>query len=80
MISKVIDPQQFGNVKTSSTSHYLIGFLDFPYENFEQRKTSLAVVLINFKNTFDLVDHTTIIAKALHLGPLPLEWHGWQSF
>ena len=72
-ISNYIDPRQFGNVKKSSTTHYLISFLDFIYRNLEQRKTSVAVTFIDFKKAFDLVDHTAVIDSALHLGlPPPL--------
>ena len=75
-ICNSIDPQQFGNVKTSSTSHYLISFLDFLYQNLERRKTSLAAAFIDFRKAFDLVDHTTIITKAIHLGlpPTLVSW------
>ena len=75
-IEKHIDPQQFGNVKSCSTSHYLVNFLDFLYKNLERRKTSLAVAFIDFKKAFDLVDHTTILTKAVHLGfpPNLISW------
>lgn len=77
-INNVIDPQQFGNVKTSSTSHYLISFLDFLYQNLEQCKTSLVVVFIDFKKALGLVDHTTIITKAIRLG-LPSSLVAWLA-
>ncbi len=70
-ISHLIDPQQFGNIKSSSTTHCLISFLNFIYSNLEKRKTSLALAFIDFRKAFDLVDHTTIINKALKLGLHP---------
>ncbi|XP_050689715.1 uncharacterized protein LOC126982040 [Eriocheir sinensis] len=62
------DPQQFGNIKTTSTTHYLISFLDYIYSNLENRKTSVAAVLVDLSKAFDLVDHTTVIQKALAMG------------
>ena len=68
----------FGNMKTSSTSHYLISFLDFLYQNLVRRKTSLALAFIAFRKAFDLVDHTTVITKAIHLG-LPVNLVSWLT-
>lgn len=62
------DLQQFGNIKTTSTAHYLIGFLDYKYINLENRKTSVAAVTVDLIKTFDLVDHTKVIQKGLAMG------------
>lgn len=70
-IANVIDPQQFGNMKTSSTTHCLVSFLDFIYKNLEKRKTSVALAFIDFRKAFDLVDHTIIINKAIKMGLHP---------
>ena len=67
-ISPKIDPQQYGNVRTSSTTHCLIDFLDFTYKELEKRKTSVTATFIDFKKAFDLVDHTTVIKKAISMG------------
>ena len=77
-ISSRIDLQQFGNVKSSSTTHCLVSLLDFIYQNLDKRKTSLALTFIDFRKAFDLVDHTTVIRKALHLG-LPGYLVSWLS-
>ena len=67
-IAPKIDPQQFGNVKGSSTTHCLIDFLDYTYKELEKRKTAVVATFIDFKKAFDLVDHTTVIKKAISMG------------
>ncbi len=67
-IAKFLDPQQFGNIRTSSTTHCLVSFLDFIYRNLERRKTSVSLAFVDFTKAFDLVNHTTIVKKAIHLG------------
>ncbi|KAK3890459.1 hypothetical protein Pcinc_005588 [Petrolisthes cinctipes] len=70
-IKKFIDNQQFGNIKSSSTTHCLISLLDFVYKNLEQWKTSVILTFLDFKKAFDLVDHNVIIIKALGIGMEP---------
>lgn len=36
-ITNASDKQQFGNIKSSSTTHYPIYLLDFVYKNLEQK-------------------------------------------
>ena len=67
-IAPNIDPQQFGNVKSSSTTHCLIDFLDFTYSELEKRKTAVTATFIDFRKAFDLVDHTNVIKKAISMG------------
>lgn len=61
-------PHQFGNIKTTSITHYLVSCLDYIYSNLENRKTSVAAVLVDLSKTFDLVDHTAVIQKTLAVG------------
>ncbi len=70
-IANAIDNFQFDNMKSSSTTHCLISLLDFIYKNLEKRKTSVALNFINFKKTFDLVDHNIVLKKALYIGMEP---------
>lgn len=69
-IKHLMDAKQHGNIKTSSTSHELVSFWNILYRNLDIPETSLAVVLIYFKMTFDLVDHCTLSKKAVSLGLL----------
>ena len=70
-IIKHIDPQQFGNIKATSTTHYLVNFLEFIHSNLDKRDTSLALAFVDFRKAFDLVDHTVVITKAIKLGLHP---------
>ena len=67
-IAHSVDTQQFGNMKSSSTTHCLISLLDFVYRNLEKRKTSVALTFVDFTKAFDLVNHNIILRKALDLG------------
>ncbi|XP_045114812.1 uncharacterized protein LOC123506629 [Portunus trituberculatus] len=71
-ISNSLDIQQFGNIRATSTSHYLISFLDFIHSHLDKRNTSLAVAFVDFRKAFDLVDHTRGSATFSPLPPLAL--------
>ncbi|MPC18260.1 RNA-directed DNA polymerase from mobile element jockey [Portunus trituberculatus] len=62
---------QFGNIKATSTSHYLISFLEFIHVTLNKQNTSLAAAFVDFKKAFDLVDNTVVINKAISLGLPP---------
>nr|XP_027212358.1 uncharacterized protein LOC113805543 [Penaeus vannamei] len=64
------DQQQDGNIRSTSTSHYLISLVDYIYTNLEKRETSVVATLIDFSKAFDLVDHTTVVRKASAIGLL----------
>lgn len=70
-LAPLMDPQQYGNMRSSSTTHCLISLLDFTYRTLEQRKTSAALAFVDFRKAFDLVHHTTVISKAINLGLHP---------
>ncbi|XP_076039158.1 uncharacterized protein LOC143024257 [Oratosquilla oratoria] len=70
-IKDQIDIKQYGNMKSSSTTHYLVNLLDFLHSHLDKRNTSLALTFIDFKKAFDLVDHNIIISKAIQLGIQP---------
>ena len=70
-IKTTIDSQQFGNMKSSSTTHCLVSFLDFIHSHLDKRNTSHAVAFVDFRKAFDLVDHTVVITKAISLGLNP---------
>ncbi|XP_076049109.1 uncharacterized protein LOC143029866 [Oratosquilla oratoria] len=66
-----IEPQQFGNIKTSSTIHCLIDLLDLIHRKLDKCNTSLALTLIDFRKAFDLVENTNIIRKSIEIGLQP---------
>ncbi|KAK4323710.1 hypothetical protein Pmani_005612 [Petrolisthes manimaculis] len=69
-ISKQLDTRQFGNIKSTSTSHCLVSFLEFIHSHLDKSNTSLALAFVDFRKAlyFDLVDHTVVINKAINLG------------
>ncbi|KAK8398046.1 hypothetical protein O3P69_003745 [Scylla paramamosain] len=77
-ICNTVDIRQFGNIKATSTSHYLTSFLEFIHSHLDKRNTSLAVAFVDFKKAFDLVDHTVVISKAVSLG-LPPNLIAWLA-
>ena len=62
----MIDIRQFGNVAGVSTNHYLIHYLHEGAE--ESRNTGTVLVLTDFSQAFDLVDHTILINKIIQMG------------
>jgi len=70
------DQQQDGNIRSTSTSHYLISLVDYIYTNLEKRETSVVATRIYFSQAFDLADQTTI-RKASAMG-LRVPWRGSQ--
>ena len=61
------DPSQFGNVKGSSTTHYLIKLTNKAFKSTDKGLATTAIT-IDYSKAFDLVDHTTLITKLLELG------------
>ena len=61
------DPSQFGNVKGSSTTHYLIKLTNQAFKSTDKGLATTAIT-IDYSKAFDLVDHTTLISKLLELG------------
>ena len=52
-----IDPQQFGAVTKSSTTHALISMLHSWLESTDGNGATTRAVLFDFRKTFDLIDH-----------------------
>ena len=60
------DTQQFGNIESVSTFPCLISLLDFILSHLDKHNTALAFV--DFKNAFDIVDHTVLFNKGIETG------------
>ena len=76
-IAESIDSQQFGNMKSSSTTHCLVSLLDFIYHTLDnQRSVSVALTFVDFSKAFDLVNHNVVLKKAIDLGlrPILISW------
>ena len=62
-----LDLCQFGNVKGSSTNHYLIKLLEMAYASTDKGNATTAVT-IDYSKAFDYIDHTILIDKLINLG------------
>jgi hypothetical protein len=67
-IGEKIDPQQFGNIKGISTSHYLVNLLHTLHQGANKVNNIGTVVLTDFSKAFDMIDHTILIEKCIRLG------------
>ena len=65
-VTPQLDPRQYGNVKGSSTLHYLVDYIDFVSSNIDQ-KNEVAAVTIDLSKAFDLIDHNILVKKLLDL-------------
>ena len=66
-----LDPKQYGNLKGKSTTHYLIYLLDFILKGLETPQTMGALIMIDFKKAFDLIDHSVAINELHTMGCRP---------
>ena len=70
-ITPKLDPNQFGNRKSLSSSHCLINILHPIYQNAEKPKSCSSIVQTDFKKAFDRIDHSIAISKLIDLGVRP---------
>ena len=77
-IRPALDMYQYGNIKGSSTAHYLIRLTHSLLKELEQPGRLASMVMIDFKKGFDLVDHTILIRKMVEMG-LRAEYTKWVS-
>ena len=66
-----IDPNQYGNMKGVSTSHYLVRLMDTLLKNSDKPGHISSVVITDFSKAFDLFDHNLLINKFVNLGVRP---------
>ena len=62
------DKHQFGSLKGSSTTHYLVKLLDDIQKAVDFPKHSAALITTDFSKAFDRIDHHILIEKFIHLG------------
>ena len=70
-IQDQLDPKQYGNIKGKSTSHYLVYLLDVILKGLDTPNTMGALLLIDFKKAFDLIDHNVAINELHKMGCRP---------
>ncbi|XP_069989695.1 uncharacterized protein [Penaeus vannamei] len=59
--------RKFGNIKGSSTVHYLVDLINYITSNVDKR-LEVTTVTIDLRKAFDLIDYTTLIKKMISLG------------
>ena len=66
-----VDPNQFGNQKGVSTTHYLIKLVDTLHMTANKPGHLSTIVITDFSKAFDLVDHNILMRKLISLGVRP---------
>ena len=67
-IFPVLDDRQFGNIKGSSTTHYLVSLLDSVLSGTDKPGLVASLCAIDYTKAFDHIDHNIVISKLIHLG------------
>ena len=65
-----LDKCQYGNIRGSSTTHYLINLLHMAYVSTDEGKATTAVT-IDYSKAFDYIDHTILAKKLITMGISP---------
>ena len=80
-ILKVVDTKQFGTVPKSSTTHALKPLIGIAIVHTVSKATDgngalVRLVLLDFKNAFDLIDHQVLVMKlnSLDIPPSIINW------
>nr|XP_027234887.1 uncharacterized protein LOC113826215 [Penaeus vannamei] len=71
-----LDHRQFGNIKCSSSVHYLVDLNNYITSNLDKR-LEVTAVPIDLRKVFD-IDHTTLIKNMISLG-FHEGWEKWGS-
>jgi hypothetical protein len=67
-IMEHLDPNQYGGIKNSSTALALIRIIDYIASAVDKSPSCVRMLLCDFSEAFDLVDHTIVINKLHSLG------------
>ena len=65
-ILPLTDLKQFGNLKSTSTSHYLVSLIDHIGKILEKPNSWLNLISIDLQKAFDLVNHNILIEKLVN--------------
>ena len=66
-VLELIDSNQYGAIPKSSTLHALISMVHTWAQATDGTGSAVRVVLLDYRKAFDLVDHSTLVAKILGL-------------
>ena len=63
-----LDPRQFGNIRGSSTTHYLVSLMDTILRGMDKPRKCATLCTIDFSKAFDRVNHNVVIHKLIKYG------------
>ena len=63
-----VDPNQYGSIKTSSTTHALVDLLHQCYTSTDASKQFARILLLDFSKAFDLINHDILPQKLASFG------------
>ena len=66
-----IDEQQYGNVKDSSTTHYLVDVVDTVLKGIDEAGHYATLCAIDFTKAFDRINHNIAVQKLIDIGIRP---------
>ncbi len=72
----VIDPDQYGAIPKSSTTHALISMIHNWTEATDATGAAVRIMLLDYRKAFDLIDHN-VLAKEICDLPIPLGIARW---
>ena len=75
-ILSIIDPDQFGAIPKSSTTHALISMVHKWSEATDATGAAVRIVLLDYRKAFDLIDHRILVQKISSL-QIPLGVTRW---
>ncbi|XP_030844668.1 uncharacterized protein LOC115925216 [Strongylocentrotus purpuratus] len=67
-IRPFVDHRQFGNLRGSSVTHYLVSLLDTIHRGLDKGGTLANLCVVDFSKAFDHVNHTIVMNKLIDLG------------
>ena len=63
-----VDPNQYDSMKKSSTTHAIVDLLHQCYTSTDASKQYARILLLDFSNAFDLINHNILLQKLARFG------------
>eukprot|EP00057_Strongylocentrotus_purpuratus_P013235 XP_011667709.1 PREDICTED: uncharacterized protein LOC100890752 [Strongylocentrotus purpuratus] len=70
-ISHKLDSQQYGNIRNSSATHYLVSLVDTILKGTDKPGHVASLCAIDYAKAFDHIDHNVVVRKLIQLGVDP---------